>query len=213
MSIEGSNIINNNKSIIFQNVKISDIQSNGNVIKINGKYVDIQWNNVTITNSYSNGSYLKSDSENIHFQVNHFNFSNNINTNKLENGFFHFENSMVINIKNSGFYDNKSQSTGILYLDNIENINLVVDHSNFENNECVFNGGIIYFNNDKDIDIDNTTIKKVSIINSIFKMNKVKYFGGVFYLNINKTYDMTIKDNIFFNNYAGVAGGVAFLNI
>jgi len=46
--------------------------------------------------------------------VNHFNFSNNINTNKLENGFFHFENSMVINIKNSGFYDNKSQSTGIL---------------------------------------------------------------------------------------------------
>jgi len=50
----------------------------------------------------------------------------------------------------------------------------------------------------------------VSIINSIFKMNKVKYFGGVFYLNINKTYDMTIKDNIFFNNYAGVAGGVAF---
>jgi len=65
MSIEGSNIINNNKSIIFQNVKISDIQSNGNVIKINGKYVDIQWNNVTITNSYSNGSYLKSDSENV----------------------------------------------------------------------------------------------------------------------------------------------------
>ena len=46
--------------------------------------------------------------------MNHFNFSNNVNANKLENGFFHFQNNMVIDIENSEFNNNESHSSGIL---------------------------------------------------------------------------------------------------
>ncbi|ORY54795.1 hypothetical protein LY90DRAFT_669862, partial [Neocallimastix californiae] len=195
-------------SIIFQNVNISNITSNGNVIKLEGNYVNIKWDNVTVTNSYSSGSFLKSDAKNIQFKVNHFNFSNNVNANKLENGFFHFQNNMVIDIENSEFNNNESHSSGILVLDDIENLYMNIIYSSFLKNSCHTNGGIIYFVKDKYEDAEN--VKNINIQYSEFRENRANHFGGVFCINMKKSSTMAIRNNIFVSNSAGIAGGIAF---
>jgi len=52
-------------SIIFENVNISNINSNGNVIKIYGNDIAIQFKNTVIKDSISYGSFLNSEANNV----------------------------------------------------------------------------------------------------------------------------------------------------
>lgn len=56
---------NKNKDIIFNNVSISTIKSNGNVFQFNGNDINVKFNNIEIRDSNSYGALLKCVSENV----------------------------------------------------------------------------------------------------------------------------------------------------
>lgn len=55
----------NKKNIIFQDISINNVNSNGNIINIKGNDVNISLNNIYVNNSISYGSFLKCDTENV----------------------------------------------------------------------------------------------------------------------------------------------------
>ncbi|OUM63169.1 hypothetical protein PIROE2DRAFT_10326 [Piromyces sp. E2] len=196
------------KNIQFHNVNIQDVHSNGNVIYINGNSVNIEFDNFILENSDSYGAFLKCISENVNVQIRNSMINNNVNHNKFENGLIIFKNNIHIDIINSLFDNNKSHSSGILYFDEIKNLNITIYNSKFINNNCLNNGGTINLI-DKN-DSYKEYIKKIRINDSLFNNNTAKYFGGILYTNIFNSYDIKVINTNITNNYAGVAGGFAF---
>ncbi|ORY54793.1 hypothetical protein LY90DRAFT_646782 [Neocallimastix californiae] len=201
-------------SIIFENVNISNINSNGNVIKIYGNDVAIQFKNTVIKDSISYGSFLNSEANNISFIADNLNFQNVMNGNKIVNGVINLQNNINIKIENSIFENNESHSNGgLIFLDDINGLEILIHNSKFLNNLSYSNGGVIYINDKNTIENENENenINSIIIQDSSFENNTAKYFGGVLYTNINEFYNLNIKNNEFINNYAQVAGGVLFL--
>ncbi|ORX56692.1 hypothetical protein BCR36DRAFT_346093 [Piromyces finnis] len=203
MNLEG-------KLTLFDNVNISNIKSNGNVIYMEGDIINVEWNHGYVNNSISNGPFLKTKSNNIDIQFKSFIFKNNENGSKNDYGFISMANNININIDYSEFMNNESYSSGIFFFNDTKNNNIYINNSIFTSNICHSKGTILYLNEDTSNEYKYQ--KSISIIESNFEYNKAGYFGGVAFINnrIEFQYNLDIRKNKFFNNSVGVAGGVFF---
>jgi len=56
---------NNDINMIFENVNLLNVTSNGNIISIKGYKMNIQFNNVNVNNTISNGAFMYSVADNV----------------------------------------------------------------------------------------------------------------------------------------------------
>ncbi|KAG4093753.1 hypothetical protein H8356DRAFT_1081023 [Neocallimastix lanati (nom. inval.)] len=193
-----------NKNVLkFEDVNITNLNSNGQIINYTGNNIYIDFINVHCNNLISFSPLLKGNSENIYISINNSEFSNNKVLNRSDQRLIHLEHSIYISINNSKFLDNE---TGILKFDNIRNLNLTLIDSKYKRNKCNGNGCIININDD----LEKYDLKHISITRNEFEDNKSNTFGGVVYSNLYYSYDLSIKETKFSNNTAEVAGGVIF---
>ncbi|OUM63168.1 hypothetical protein PIROE2DRAFT_10325 [Piromyces sp. E2] len=194
---------NKNKDIIFHDVNISNIRSNGNIFQFNGNDINIEFDNTKIENSNSYGVLLKCLSENTNISFKNSRIINNHNINKFDNGLILIKNNININIINTEFKSNESFTSGILYFDNIKNFDITMKNSKFSNNHCYISGGVI--NLIDKFDSTNEYVKSINVDHSEFNGNKADYFGGILYVNVSSTYNVKMTNTNIYNNYAGVA--------
>ncbi|ORX45799.1 hypothetical protein BCR36DRAFT_414396 [Piromyces finnis] len=207
-SIEMGEFVFNKKKIIFNNVNITNIQSNSNIFQFSGNSLHMEFDNLKIENSVSYGSLLKYISKNTKIYFRNSKIYNSRNYNKFDNGLVIIKNNIDVEIINSEFINNESYSSGILFFDEIENFNIIIKNSKFNKNHCYNNGGVINLIDNINSPKDYT--KLIDIDNSIFDNNKANYFGGLLYANVYYPFKLNMTNSRISNNHAGVAGGFIF---
>jgi len=193
------------KSLLIENLNAKSVQSNGSFIKIKGDTNEILIKNSNFSEIVSFGSIIENKSKKTKQTIYNTNIHKSSNNNKLVCGNIHFINDVEVLIENSNFINNSNEGNGgMLCINNASNIKLNLTSNIFKNNKAA-NGGGIYLGDNKNSLEENRNV--IFIKNNTFLNNYANNFGGAVYFKLLNNYNTTIIDNNVISNAADISGG------
>ncbi|ORX87900.1 hypothetical protein BCR32DRAFT_274109 [Anaeromyces robustus] len=201
-------------SLNISNTIISNSYSNGPFIRVNGDINKINFENLKVSNISSYGQLIENNSLNSSIAINNSEFVNNNNFNKLSCGNIYIVNDLELFINNSIFNNNTVRKNGgVLCIYGNDNIKININSSMFHNNKSN-NGGAFYImsktvdGNSNDNSKMDSLSQFINLNNCTFKYNYAHYFGGAIYSSLKY---FSLRNCKFEYNEANVAGGILFL--